>query len=240
MLSVVARLRWVQIPLKPASKGFGLHRVFIRSKRLKGLIADGASKRMQIEIPRACRLDADKHHRSFASWTGGAANCNKRSNGMGTLRLGHEGFPLTGGSATLSVTDGCRCGAVMSFIMRPQGLRCESIRAGFARGRSTNQPFFGLSRSTRTCRNSSGPLIRLPFRRAFSPLSGVAAVRLSIAFDASSLARSARAADPCLDLVRIVRPSSTSRRMASERVALFAVAHASTSVIRTDGIRDVT
>jgi hypothetical protein len=35
-------------------------------------------------------------------------------------------------------------------------------------------------------------------------------------------------------------PSSTSRRMASERVVSFAVAHASTSAIRPDGILEVT
>ena len=131
---MVARPRWMQIPLKPASKGFGLHRVFIRSTRLKGLIADRASKRMQIDVPCACRLDADKHHRSLASWTGGAANCSKRSNGMDALRLGHEGSPRTGGSSTLSVTDGCRCGAVMSLIMRHQGPRYQSIRAPAPQG----------------------------------------------------------------------------------------------------------
>jgi hypothetical protein len=100
------------------------------------LIADGASKRMQIDIPRACRLDADKHHRSFASWTGGATNCSKWSNGMDARRLRHEGFPLTGGSSTLSVTDGCRCGAVISFTIAPPGLQMRvNSRAGPARGK---------------------------------------------------------------------------------------------------------
>jgi hypothetical protein len=37
-----------------------------------------------------------------------------------------------------------------------------------------------------------------------------------------------------------VRPISTSRRIASERVASFADAHASTSTMRGGGIRDVT
>ena len=125
----------MQIPLKPASKGFGLHRVFIRSKRLKGLIADGAFERMQVDIPRACRLNADKHHRSFAPWTGGAANCRELSNGRDALRLGHEGFPLNGGSTTLSVTDGMprRGGDVFQYAPpRPQ-TRVNS-RDGTAKG----------------------------------------------------------------------------------------------------------
>jgi hypothetical protein len=113
---VLACLWWVQIPLEPPSKSFGLHRVFIRSKCLKGLIADGASKRMQVDVPRGGWLDADEHHRSFASRASGTTDCSKRSNGRHAQILGHEGFPLIGGSATLSVTDGCQCGAVITSI----------------------------------------------------------------------------------------------------------------------------
>src|ERR1700687_2291466 len=54
--------RCVQIALKPASKALGLHGVFIRSKGLKYLIADGAFKRMQVDAPGARWLDADEGH----------------------------------------------------------------------------------------------------------------------------------------------------------------------------------
>ena len=44
---------WVQIALKPASKGLGLHRVFIRGKGRMYVVADGAFKGMQVDA-RAC------------------------------------------------------------------------------------------------------------------------------------------------------------------------------------------
>jgi hypothetical protein len=60
-------LLWrVQLALKPASKALGLHGVFIRGKGLKYLIADGAFKRMQVDSPGACWLDADEHHLGLA------------------------------------------------------------------------------------------------------------------------------------------------------------------------------
>src|SRR5438045_5177051 len=59
---------------------------------------------------------------------------------------------------------------------------------------------FAFGRSTRTSRNSSGPLIKRRFRLAFSSLFGEPAVKLSIAVAASSLARWARAAVGCFDL----------------------------------------
>src|SRR5207245_482754 len=96
--------RRVQIALKPASKRLGLHGVFIRSKGLKELIADSAFKRMQVDVQGACRLDADEHHLGLAPRTGWAPNCSERKDGRYALRLGHEGFPRTGGSATLAVT----------------------------------------------------------------------------------------------------------------------------------------
>jgi hypothetical protein len=58
--------RWVQIALKPAPKIPGLHRVCIRGKGLKYVIADSAFKRMQIDA-RVCRLDACEHHRGLTA-----------------------------------------------------------------------------------------------------------------------------------------------------------------------------
>src|SRR5271163_153704 len=46
-----ALLRWVQIALKPASKTLGPHRVIIRGKGLKYVIAGSAFKRMQVDAP---------------------------------------------------------------------------------------------------------------------------------------------------------------------------------------------
>jgi hypothetical protein len=43
----------VQIALKPASKGLGLHRVFIRGKGCMYVVADSAFKGMQVDA-RAC------------------------------------------------------------------------------------------------------------------------------------------------------------------------------------------
>ena len=78
---------------------------------------------------------------------------------------------------------------------------------------------FGFGRSTRTSRNSSGPFIRRRFRLAFSSSSDAPTVNLSIAFDASSFARSARAAGACFGLLALtVSPISTRRRMAPGRV----------------------
>jgi hypothetical protein len=85
-----ALLRWVQITLKPASKILGFHGVFIRGKGLKFVIADSAFKRMQVDGPGACWLDADEHHMGLALWTGGALNCNEWNDGRQALRLGHD------------------------------------------------------------------------------------------------------------------------------------------------------
>ena len=104
---VMARcaLPWrVQIAEKPASEGLGLRGVFIRGEGLKDLTADSAFKRMQVNVPGACWLDADEHHRGLALRTSGALNCGEWNDGRDG---GHEGLPRTGGSTTLSVTDGC-------------------------------------------------------------------------------------------------------------------------------------
>jgi hypothetical protein len=61
----------VQIALKPASKALGLHGVFKRGKGLKYLIANSAFKRMQVNGPGACWLDANEHHLGLALRTGG-------------------------------------------------------------------------------------------------------------------------------------------------------------------------
>jgi hypothetical protein len=105
---VMARcaLPWrVQIAEKPASEGLGLRGVFIRGEGLKDLTADSAFKRMQVDVPGACWLDADEHHRGLALRTSGALNCGEWNDGRDG---GHEGLPRTGGSTILSVTDGCR------------------------------------------------------------------------------------------------------------------------------------
>ena len=83
-------LRCVQIALKPASEAPGLRGVFKRGKGRKYLIADSALKRMQVDAPGACRLDADEHHRGLALRTGGALNCSEWNDGREALRLGHD------------------------------------------------------------------------------------------------------------------------------------------------------
>jgi hypothetical protein len=79
----------VQIALKPASKGLGLHRVFIRGKGRMCVVADSAFKAMQVDA-RACWLDTDEHHRGLALRTSGALNCNEWNDGRQALRLGHD------------------------------------------------------------------------------------------------------------------------------------------------------
>jgi hypothetical protein len=76
--------------LKPASKGLGLHGVFIRGKGLKYAIADSAFKRMQVDALGACWLDAEEHHRSLALRTGRAPNCSEWNDRQQALRLGHD------------------------------------------------------------------------------------------------------------------------------------------------------
>jgi ATP-dependent Clp protease adaptor protein ClpS len=78
---------------------------------------------------------------------------------------------------------------------------------------------FDFGRSTRTSRNSSGPLIKRRFRLAFSLLSGVSAVKLSIVFDARS-AKAKRWRSEGTDFGFTARPSSTRRRMDSDSVGL--------------------
>ena len=88
----IGPLLWrTQFALEPASKALGLHGVFKRGKGRKYLIADSAFKRMQVDAPGACWLDANEHHPGLALWTGGAApNCRKWNDRRQVLRLGHD------------------------------------------------------------------------------------------------------------------------------------------------------
>src|SRR5258705_8541889 len=60
---------------------------------------------------------------------------------------------------------------------------------------------FALGRSTRSSRNSVGPLVSRRLRSARSSSGAAGSIIFSIAFVASSLARTARAADGCLAFV---------------------------------------
>jgi hypothetical protein len=57
----VVLARSVQIALKPATKRLGMHRIFMRSKGRKHVIADGAFERLQVDA-RPYWLDTDEHH----------------------------------------------------------------------------------------------------------------------------------------------------------------------------------
>jgi len=119
----------VQIALKPASKGLGLHRIFIRGEGRKFVMADSTFKRMQIDAW-ACWLDAGEHHLGLALRTGGAPKCYRRNGGRRALRLGHMTLPLeqAGAQHSLSpVMPGRRGGD--SASMRRKDLKCELIHA---------------------------------------------------------------------------------------------------------------
>ena len=59
-------------------------------KGLKYVIADIAFKRMQVDAPGACWLDADEHHLGLAVRTGGALNRSERNDGRQALSLWHD------------------------------------------------------------------------------------------------------------------------------------------------------
>src|ERR1700733_15733330 len=86
---------------------------------------------------------------------------------------------------------------------------------------------FGFGRSTRTSRNSSGPLVRRRRRWARSSGGAAGSTILSIAFAASSAARNLRSGGLLTGLAEAftVRPSSTRRRMASDLDTLCFLAH---------------
>jgi len=114
--------------LKPASKTLGLHGVFIGGRGLKYVIADSAFKRMQVDAPGACWLDADEHHLGLALRTGGTLNCREWNDGRQALRLGHDAsLEQAGAQHSLSpVMPRRRSGD--GLIMRRQGSQCELIR----------------------------------------------------------------------------------------------------------------
>ena len=78
--------------MKPAPKALGLRGVFKRGKGRKDLIADSAFKRVQVDAPGACWLDANEHHLGLALRTGGALNCGMMlpSNRRGRNTLCHR------------------------------------------------------------------------------------------------------------------------------------------------------
>jgi len=75
----------VQIALKPAAKGVGMERIFMRGKRRKHVIADGALKRIQVHSW-AFWFDADEHHPGFATRTGRAFKYNLWNGGQRALK----------------------------------------------------------------------------------------------------------------------------------------------------------
>jgi len=75
----------VQIALKPAAKGLGVHGIFMRDKSRKYVIADSALKRIQVDTW-AFWFDADEHHPGFALRTGGALKYNLWNGGQWALR----------------------------------------------------------------------------------------------------------------------------------------------------------
>ena len=90
--------------MKPASKGLGLHRIFIRGEGRKYVIADSTFKRMQVDAW-ACGLDAGEHHLGLALRTGGGAQMQPAEWRTTGVEIGaYHASPRIGGSATLSVT----------------------------------------------------------------------------------------------------------------------------------------
>lgn len=79
---------WVQIALKPAAKVLGMHRILVRGKGGKQMIADGAFKRMQVDA-RSRRLNADLHHLGFALRAGRALKRSRWNGGRQALGFGH-------------------------------------------------------------------------------------------------------------------------------------------------------
>ena len=75
----------MQIALKPAAKGLGMERIFMRGKSRKHVIADSALKRIQVHSW-AFWFDADEHHPGFALRTGGALKYNLWNGGRWALR----------------------------------------------------------------------------------------------------------------------------------------------------------
>ena len=165
-----ALLRWVQIALKPASKALGLHGVFKRGKGRKYLIADSAFKRMQVDAPGPCWVDANEHHLGLALRTGGALNCSEWNDGRQALRLGHDAsLEQAGAQHSLSpVMPRRRSGDCLSMRLRDlkrelnsraRWFTCLGSRAAKKPGAGRNRPT-GFSPLKRIDRGASSSAIR--------------------------------------------------------------------------------
>jgi hypothetical protein len=138
VLVVRALRRWVQIALKPASKGLGLHGVFIGSKGLKDLITDSASKRMQVDVPGASWLDADEHHRGLTLRTSGALNCSEWNDGRdGGMRASLE---LAGAQHSLSPMEAKGRAVMLYGALLHSGTPVNSTDCGAVLGTRRGEP----------------------------------------------------------------------------------------------------
>ena len=117
--------------MKPAPKALGLHGVFKRGKARKYLIADSAFKRLQVDAPGVCWLDANEHHLGLALRTGGAPNCSEWNDGREVWRLGHDAsLEQAGAQHSLSpVVPRRRSGGRLSMRLRER--KRELIRRYF-------------------------------------------------------------------------------------------------------------
>lgn len=89
-----------------------MHSIFVGGKGRKYVIADSASKRIQVHAW-VFWLDADEHHRSFTPWTGGALKRNRRNGGRRALRLGHGDSLHIAGAQRSQSPDARGLGTVM-------------------------------------------------------------------------------------------------------------------------------
>ena len=96
-----ALLRRMEIALKPPA--IGMHRIYVRGKGRKHVIADSAFERLQVGA-RACWLDTDEHHLGLAPWTGWALKRSRWNGGRKALGLGHGASLTKRWEQTLSVT----------------------------------------------------------------------------------------------------------------------------------------
>jgi hypothetical protein len=129
----------------------------------------------------------------------------------------------------------CRCGIYLAKRLTRFPLGPGDLLRWVNFTRSLRH-FFAFGRSTRASLNSSGPFSSRLLRLARTSTLAALSPRLSTTLAANSLAR---VAFRCVGFTLVVSPSSTSRRIASERVASLVVALASTSAISAAGIRVV-
>jgi len=93
-----------------------MHRIFVSGKGRNHVVADGAFKRMQVNV-RSCPLNADQHHPGFAPRTGWALERSRLNGGRQVLGLEH-GASLTNRREhnTLSHRYGPGCAPVMERV----------------------------------------------------------------------------------------------------------------------------